>query len=824
MSSRPENRSSGVTGKLARLPHRLPRVVAVLIAIAVTGSLAVAVGTPLTASVRPGNDDFASAQAVGVAGTVAGTTAGATAQAGEPGTASGGHTVWFAWTPQASGQAFVVPVGRGALVRVRVYSGISLRGLRRIDRAAGGSQVLAAFDAREGATYRIQIAAATRPGHFRLQLIQPAAGAPPNDTPASAVSLSQAIRSAVMRRGPGVSLSGTTTGSTAGGNAVFYRWRVPPGTHGRVRVTLVGVARAARIGLGLFARGQGQADRRRLTLAAVPGRRYTLRVAGSQTFFELRLTPLRPFRLDTAPPIVTCVPPRGWVPTNAAVPCRARDRNSGLANPALRSFKLYTAVPLGTASASTQTDTIQVCDRAGNCAQAGPYSAVKVDLAPPSVTCDPVKQSGWAVSVTVDCRADDGPGGSGLARRADRSFTLTATLPSGHANADVAFAKHRPVCDLAGNCTPVPTLPHTRIDHSPPRISCQRPPAGRWTASASVSCTAQDPESGLATPGQAKFTLQSAVAAGTSSAHAHTQALEVCDLAGNCAQAGPIGPLKIDRQAPVVSCATPRRWLRGASASLTCHARDDGSGLANPSESKFKLRAALARAGEGLVQSTSRSICDRVGNCTTAGPVSVRLDDKPPTIACSPVPSAWQAGAVTVSCSATDGGSGVRASQQVVLLRANIRPGPSGRAHLPRHRFCDAVGNCASTPAFAPVRIDRQKPFVRCVRPRRLRYSRELTVRCHASDGRGAGLADRRQATFGVTTIALPGTLTERAFTQTALVCDRVGNCARVAPIGPFAIDLRPPRGRRPRLTRTTLTVRAGSGDSPRIAGFTFAR
>ena len=53
------------------------------------------------------------------------------------------------------------------------------------------------------------------------------------------------------------------------------------------------------------------------------------------------------------------------------------------------------------------------------------------------------------------------------------------------------------------------------------------------------------------------FALTTAVAAGVENANAMTDSRVVCDLAGNCATAGPIAGNKIDRKAPVIILTAP---------------------------------------------------------------------------------------------------------------------------------------------------------------------------------------------------------------------------------------------------------------------------
>lgn len=77
----------------------------------------------------PANDNFASAQVLtGASGDVTGSNVGATKEPGEPDHAGipGGHSVWYRWTPPASGQYFFDADGTSFPGLLAVYSGSSV--------------------------------------------------------------------------------------------------------------------------------------------------------------------------------------------------------------------------------------------------------------------------------------------------------------------------------------------------------------------------------------------------------------------------------------------------------------------------------------------------------------------------------------------------------------------------------------------------------------------------------------------------------------------------------------------------------------------------
>lgn len=214
------------------------------------------------------------------------------------------------------------------------------------------------------------------------------------------------------------------------------------------------------------------------------------------------------------------------------------------------------------------------------------------------------------------------------------------------------------VTDLDVELTPT-AVPDTTA----PEIVCDPVPSGWSPSDVSVHCTASDSGSGLADPGDASFDLTTSVAAGSEDPAAMTVSNEVCDIAGNCATAGPLGPVQVDKQAPTVSCpAAPTAW-NSNNVTLDCTGSDGGSG---PASQPVSLSTSVAAGTETAAAATdSASLCDAVGNCATAGPISpIKVDRKAPTITVTtPTPGQHvaQGAAVNSVVSCTDLGAGVPA-------------------------------------------------------------------------------------------------------------------------------------------------------------------
>ncbi len=121
-----------------------------------------------------------------------------------------------------------------------------------------------------------------------------------------------------------------------------------------------------------------------------------------------------------------------------------------------------------------------------------------------------------------------------------------------------------------------------RVD-SGPIVTCARPD-GEWHGeNVTLSCTATDP-GGLADPSDAAFELTTSVADGTETAAAATGSRQVCNAAGECVAAGPLGGNKVDRKAPAVDLLVPAEgatYAMFAKHTVNYACLDAGSGPAS---------------------------------------------------------------------------------------------------------------------------------------------------------------------------------------------------------------------------------------------------
>ncbi|MEY2523228.1 MAG: large repetitive protein [Ilumatobacteraceae bacterium] len=391
--------------------------------------------------------------------------------------------------------------------------------------------------------------------------------------------------------------------------------------------------------------------------------------------------------IDTKAPIVTAsatpAPTATWSNSATAVTLNAIDPGgSGVASISYRINQ--GAVQLATGESTvvtvtaegTTTITYSSTDAAGN-KSADATITVRIDTASPttsaSVTSGTLGNNGWYTNnPTVTISASDPA--SGVAS-IDWSTALPAftTVPnSAHAN---PFTTNVPVTaegtttvtynalDVAGNRSANASIA-VKIDRTGPTFSCPINLSTWYGANQTVTCTANDAVSGLAT--SSSFTLSTAVSAGTETASALTNTAQLCDVAGNCTTAGPL-TLKIDLKAPTVACTPPPTapWY-AANVNVPCTAVDGGSGLATTSPSTFALATSVATGSASVAASTSsRTVTDVAGNSFGAGPYGpYKVDLSPPTIVITtPAPNAtYPIGSiVTPVFSCADVGSGIAA-------------------------------------------------------------------------------------------------------------------------------------------------------------------
>ena len=355
------------------------------------------------------------------------------------------------------------------------------------------------------------------------------------------------------------------------------------------------------------------------------------------------------------------------------------------------------------------------------------------------------------------------------------SFTCTATSAGGTASNSVTIKR----------------------DATAPEVGCGSAD-GVWHATnVDIPCTASDATSGLLNADDASFNLSTNVAAGEETANASTGTRVVSDKAGNESTAGPVAGNMVDRKAPSISCDVPDDSVWYASnVSVECTAADGGSGLADPADAEFTLSTNVADGEETDSASTdSRTVADDVGNEATAGPYTFMVDRKAPQLVnCEAPDGQWHAGNVTLTCTYSDGGSGP-ASQEVDLT-TDVAAGDETNnavASAGGDQACDAVGNCAASPAdIAGNKVDRKGPTYSCAGAASAWSATDVSRGCTAADG-GSGLDPASDASFSLSTNVPAGTETDDAQTGTKSLKDAVGNTTTAGPLGGNKVDKKGP-------------------------------
>lgn len=161
-----------------------------------------------------------------------------------------------------------------------------------------------------------------------------------------------------------------------------------------------------------------------------------------------------------------------------------------------------------------------------------------------------------------------------------------------------------------------------------------------------------------------------------------------------------------DGAAPTIACDSADGLWHATDVVVNCTATDL-SGLANAADAAFTLSTAVAVGTETANASTdTRAVCDRAGNCGTAGPVAGhRVDTRAPSIAiATPSGGAYLLNQpVTADYTCVDGGSGVATCAGSVPSGGTLDTSTAG-ARMFTVSSTDAVGNSAMSSAAYTVR------------------------------------------------------------------------------------------------------------------------
>ncbi len=369
----------------------------------------------------------------------------------------------------------------------------------------------------------------------------------------------------------------------------------------------------------------------------------------------------------------------GWNNTDVNVTFAGTDNLSGIA--------FCTAPVTVGAEGASQSASGTCTDNAGNTSATASSTGINIDKTAPVITfagqAPAPNSAGWNnSSVTVNWNCTDALSGV--------VSTSTAQALSSEGSSQPATGT---CSDLAGNSAS-DTYGGVNIDKTAPSVSCGAAD-GAWHGNdVSIACTASDALSGMASSGDAAFSLNTSVPAATETANAATGSRTVCDAAGNCAVAGPIAGNLVDKKAPSISgsrapAANAFGWNNSdVTVSFAC--TDGGSGLAAGSP---PANAVLSSEGAG--QSVNGTCTDAVGNSASASITGVNIDKTPPSVNGTPSRAAdsngWYNHALNITWSGTDPLSGVDSCSA-----ASAYSGPDSSSATASGSCTDHAGNTGS--------------------------------------------------------------------------------------------------------------------------------
>ena len=261
-------------------------------------------------------------------------------------------------------------------------------------------------------------------------------------------------------------------------------------------------------------------------------------------------------------------------------------------------------------------DEIRVYNRALSATEIG--ALVNIDSTPPTIApvfTGTLGNNGWYTGdVSVSWSVSDGesavPSSTGCStsnvttNTSGITFTCSATSAGGTGTQSVTIKR----------------------DANAPATSCGTADGVWHAADVAIACTSSDGVSGLAAAGDASFNLSTSISAGTETSGASTGSRQVCDMAGNCSTANPVGGNRVDKKAPTISITSPTagNYLLNQAVVVAFICNDGGSGVAGCTGTNAN-GGALDTAPVGNKTFTVNS-ADNVGNA--ASPTSVNYTVK----------------------------------------------------------------------------------------------------------------------------------------------------------------------------------------------------
>ena len=236
-----------------------------------------------------------------------------------------------------------------------------------------------------------------------------------------------------------------------------------------------------------------------------------------------------------------------------------------------------------------------------------------------------------------------------------------------------------------------------------------RPTGGTWATATQTKLTADDG----ATSDQLGYSV--AVSGDTIVAGARFD-----DVATNNAQGS----------AYVFVRPTGGTWATATQTKLTA---DDGA-------ADDQLGLSVAVPGDTIVAGAPSD--DVAGNINQGSASVFASDDDPPRVSCAPADGQWHGANVSITCTATDTGSGLaNGSPASFALQTNVAAdSEDANASTDSREVCDAVANCATAGPVTGNKVDRKQPGVTCDPADGQWHGANVSIACTATDT-GSGLA-----------------------------------------------------------------------------------
>ena len=221
------------------------------------------------------------------------------------------------------------------------------------------------------------------------------------------------------------------------------------------------------------------------------------------------------------------------------------------------------------------------------------------------------------------------------------------------------------------------------------------------------------------------------------------------------------------------------------------------SGDATNTGTNFSTWSFTYTPPEASAQKASAKATDNAGNNLTSAVETFTVavaDADAPEIDCTvPDQAVWYGTNVTVSCTASDAGSGLEdAADASFSLSTNVPAGTeTENAQTGSREVCDNDGHCATAGPYT-FKVDRKDPEVLCGTADGAWHATDVSIACTATDG-GSGLAAAGDASFNLMTSVPNGTETSAASTNSRNILDAVGNSVTAGPIHGNKVDKKTP-------------------------------